>query len=312
MARSNETPTETTESKFRIQGDDIAVIGHVDGFLFLDRYDRVSASNDMILCNPSIGKWLTIPPSPFSHLGRTRLQFGYDPMTNDYKVVSIVCVKDDSRDPEPEEQVKVEVYSLRTDSWRTIGFDTISHGWVLMDHVYVNGALHWLASLGEHNDISHITSFDLGTELFSYKELPDLGIHNNDDYDPTYDEVNPMLVLFHGSLAVFHATPIDIAVWVMRESGWTKACTVQCVSDLQCVSNLYSYLYDEGCLIFSIIFSEESNELVVAGYYGMVSYNIKTQQFKYRDPDVTYAGKYVDSLLWIDTLLPLEHQVPEI
>ena len=288
------TPLATTEFEFRIhQGDYCGVVGYVHGLLFLHR--RKSGLEDLILCNPSMRKGLIVPPSPSSHLGPSRLGFGYDPISNDYKVVSIVYI-----DYEYEASFRnvFEVYSLRTESWRSIGFDLIlmCNGCFLHNYVYANGALHWIVCLDEdfrgpeNYFVSHLISFDLGTELFSYKKLPEFDI-----CDGAINVVK-LLVVFHGSVAVFFITACHISVWVMREGNWINEWTIGSGPIL------YNYLSNEMDSISSAIFSDERSELLVAGSNGMVSYDIETRQFKFRDPSVIHVDMYMDSLLWRESL----------
>jgi len=115
-----------------------------------------------------------------------------------------------------------------------------------------------MVSLGKHHPDSHIVSFDLDTDLFFYRELRDFGMDDNsliDDIDP--DVGMRLLVLFHGSPAVFCITACDIAVWVMRENAWTKECRVGSPPELS------YYLLEKALRIWYVIFSEKSNELLL-------------------------------------------------
>lgn len=89
--------------------------------------------------------------------------FGYDPKSNDYKVVRILTF---IADPEEVASVKLEMYTLSTDSWRGLSFmdpfeagirHLLSFGW----HVAIFVVIMFL-----------ILSFDMRDEVFGKISVP--------------------------------------------------------------------------------------------------------------------------------------------
>ncbi|XP_071697516.1 F-box/kelch-repeat protein At3g23880-like [Rutidosis leptorrhynchoides] len=147
--------------------------------------------------------------------------FGYDTLTDDYKVVGIPCVY-----PGVECDTKVKIYSLRTGNWKEVG--DFPHKSLLNDDgKFSNGALHWAVWRYFGSSYSWtIVSVDLGNE--SYGEVP----------QPVYDEGKKDLSL--GVLGenlsvvcVYRGKCAD--VWVMKVYGeqdsWTKLVSVPYMTD---------------------------------------------------------------------------------
>lgn len=295
-----DTSTKKLEFTISIDGGD-DVVGYVNGLLWLHRFN--SAIKDMLLCNPSIRKCLLIPTSPASHLGRTDVGFGYDPLSDDYKAVVIVHIGSDEYNFDFLSCTLVEVYSLKMGSWRSIGIDLVSGEWHLGKSVYANGAVHWMAGRyrGENflgsklHDFSHVISFDLGTEVFSYRDLP------KTDVDEAYGCPLKLPLSIHGSLAVLYLSWGYICAWVMEEKGWTQEYMIE--SSSMFYDYLSNWNYNIAERINNAVFCEKSSELVIAAdKEGIISYNIKTMAYKIRHCCVTYIGKYVENLLWKELL----------
>lgn len=92
------------------------------------------------LWNPFISKFKALPPYCPNNVG---LSFGYLAKIDDYKV--IVFVYDHRRKPLPC-FIRVHVYSLSTNSWKTIRNDNFStFSFLFLPYsIVVNGAPYWL------------------------------------------------------------------------------------------------------------------------------------------------------------------------
>lgn len=270
VRRWNDNKAKTKEFEIPVfLGESSHVVGSVNGLLLIKRLPTLDLGIgiDLILWIPSIRKSLKIPLPPLPNLGFTDWGFGYDPVTDDYEVVAIVFDKEQST-------TFVEVYNLKTGSWRSIGVNIIAGDWYLGSSVYANGVVHWIA--GDYDDddhimpdsywLSHIISFDLGTESFSYIELPDV-------HEPGVLGRVKIPSVLDGLLAVFCFTSRYIFVWVMRENGWTKECTIETLTCL-----FFNDLCNEADHINHAIFIKESNELLISlPYTGLISYNTLTE-----------------------------------
>uniref|UniRef100_A0A2N9H529 F-box domain-containing protein n=1 Tax=Fagus sylvatica TaxID=28930 RepID=A0A2N9H529_FAGSY len=196
------------------------LIGYVNGLFCLYKQGR------FIVWNPSIKKSITFPKPSIAVYGRVtfRIAFGFDPRSNDYKVVRIAIPFEEEKPP------LVEVYSLNEGSWRITSAGTsltkgISfNGW-LQPAASLNGAVHFAATDMDNANSSFVLSFDLGDEVFRIISVPN-GI---------FGDVVQTLV-HRGSLSLLcnhnneFRTNKFCSVWVMKEYGvvdsWTKQFTV--------------------------------------------------------------------------------------
>ncbi|KAJ9553774.1 hypothetical protein OSB04_017819 [Centaurea solstitialis] len=172
--------------------------------------------------NPSLSNVLTLPPCQLPYwcinFNVLHFRFGYDPKTDDYKLVKLMRgVKD---------WLQVEVYSLRKDSWGLITQSFPSHVTEIFneDGVYVDGCdgrLHWLGSVGEGRKLQTIVAFDLGMESFSEISLPK---SVKDHKESCWHSLGVLA----GKLCVRSSSnkPFECEVWVMNEYGvaesWVK------------------------------------------------------------------------------------------
>ncbi|KAI9127030.1 hypothetical protein K1719_001589 [Acacia pycnantha] len=158
--------------------------------------------------------------------------FGFNPTVNDYKIVRIhqfYFMNNSQINSDNIWVCGVEVYSLRTGSWKVLEFDVIKSVRFQSKPVTVNGTIFWLGLECEDEDHHHvmIVSFDLSREVFKLTPLPSLT-------SSTHTYAN-MLGVYESKLAMLHCykshiydTFIDI--WVLEErSGaygkiwyWTK------------------------------------------------------------------------------------------
>uniref|UniRef100_A0A5B6YXE8 F-box domain-containing protein n=1 Tax=Davidia involucrata TaxID=16924 RepID=A0A5B6YXE8_DAVIN len=269
-----ECPFGTVNEYFRI-------VGSCNGLICLsDDYD--SCTDTIVIWNPSIRKSVFLPKPGFTFVphGACLLGFGFDPLSNDYKVVRIVYQPENYNFKVPP---KVELYTLSTGTWRSIcaaappyvvyNFFSLS--------AFMNGAVHWVAS-SVH---SLIVAFDLGAEVFREIMMPDSAAHT--------DVLKLCVSVLGTSLALVQYEKIwqsDYCwVWVMKEYGvvesWTKLLTIDMREGIRQV----------------VGFRKNSEVLLSARVKGMISYDPKIQQIKYLGIHGSnrsfYADPYVESLV---------------
>lgn len=191
---------------------DLQIKGSCRGFILL----HCSLTLSLYLWNPSTGFHKKIPLPPFaSHLDDGIdyfYGFWYDPLTDDYLVVSM------SVHPS-----HLEIFSLRANTWKEeIHFTQFSCVGVSefepKPGLFFNGAIHWFAfHLGLRLDV--IISFDLIKRKLFYIHFPDE--FNREPHDCG-------LWVF-GEFFSFWAMDYDndtVEIWVMKEykvhSSWTK------------------------------------------------------------------------------------------
>nr|TKS13950.1 hypothetical protein D5086_0000048270 [Populus alba] len=138
--------------------------------------------------------------------------FGFDPVTNDYKVVVIRESYTREYYLEMFSSSLVIVYTLRTDSWRCWG--SLDQGYTLADnfcYTNVDGVSYWRASHGVHRNV--ILSFNMATEAFQEIQEP--------DYDKP---AHSTLILYHDSIAFSTVHDIEkfLDIWVLNEGCWIR------------------------------------------------------------------------------------------
>ncbi|CAL5445159.1 unnamed protein product [Camellia sinensis] len=145
-------------------------IGSVKGLFCLHEQDRY------FLWNPSIRKSMAMP-KPTVKTSMHSHGFGFDPRTNDYKLVRIVDFYP-TKLPNQKPTTLIEVYSLNAGSWKTssTGRNSYPDG-ITIDYsgrfaAYLEGAVHFAAKMKKSND-PLILSFDLCDEVFQTMMLPD-------------------------------------------------------------------------------------------------------------------------------------------
>ncbi|XP_059652197.1 F-box protein At3g07870-like [Cornus florida] len=204
----------------------LRVIGCCNGVLCLSD-DLITYMDKLYLWNPSIQKTMTLPPlrvtyqshGPFMH----SIGFGFDSLTDDYKVVRIVYLHGPDGFEAPPE---VDIFSVSTGTWRNISH--LGLPYTILERAsqaYVNGAAHWIAYDTERrsNFFYLIVSFHMGDKVFGEIMVPDsmedanwmLGVH--------IAKVQESLSLIHIQLIGIQVT---CCIWVMKEYGisesWTK------------------------------------------------------------------------------------------
>ncbi|KAL2455755.1 F-box protein CPR30 [Forsythia ovata] len=190
---------------------EIHLVGSCNGVLcFVDSAHRI------VLWNLATRKYfeiqyLRIEPPKFANLYYlVNYGFGYDCVTDDYKVIRLIITFNSES-----ECYLVELYSLKSDSWTRFE-DLVGHTRRDNHGILVSGALHWIRDDNE----SPIVAFDLTNEEFNTVPCPDLsGRHCWKN-----------LGIVHGCLCFFCDDPLLHAeLWVMKDHGikesWTKVFT---------------------------------------------------------------------------------------
>ncbi|GKB34039.1 putative F-box protein [Tanacetum coccineum] len=134
------------------------IVGSCNGIICL--YKNIGSS--FTLWNPSIRRKLTIPSHPSGDF-TLAYGFGFDPLADDYKIVSISF-----------EGVQTSfLYSMKANVWSHIGPPSTSFYTVKSFACFVNGILHWVVK-SESSDTGHsyILTFDLSTHVFGMISLP--------------------------------------------------------------------------------------------------------------------------------------------
>ncbi|XP_074269135.1 F-box protein CPR1-like [Silene latifolia] len=204
------------------------VVGSCNGVICLSNAPcKCHYSNNIFLWNPSIRKSILLPrANNVSTDVWIGLGFGFDSLTNDFKVVRLVYYKCpvtlNFKGPGI-----VEVYSLRSNSWRVV--ESFMPKYQIHElgfsQCFVRGALHWVGWSGSGKGV--IVVFSVENELFGEIKMP-LCSENGDSEHGVLMKVGKC----GDKLALIRTiSGSNIwSVWVMREYGkvesWTATCNL--------------------------------------------------------------------------------------
>ncbi|KAG2710233.1 hypothetical protein I3760_04G017400 [Carya illinoinensis] len=187
--------------------------------LYNDRFD-----GNIIFWNPAMREFKVLPARPIccppqADYDVQGLGFGYDPKADDYKLVRTVYIWEVHGPLYP---LLIEVYSLRTDSWRKIDpvLKVYPSRWgrpgSFCSELYLQGAYHWLLC-------KSILAFDMSEEVFRLMPLPDLGSLWDVKIEKSIAVLNDSIALI---IRLVEGTEKSFDIWVMCEYGvqesWTK------------------------------------------------------------------------------------------
>ncbi|KAL4581731.1 hypothetical protein LXL04_006258 [Taraxacum kok-saghyz] len=169
------------------------IVGSCDGIVCLYDY----GDNSIILWNPSIRRTVILPDCPRRCYSEVEVAFGYDPIADDYKVVSLPIVNV-NRDGGS------YVYAMKTDACFLIDSPMPDFRKVKTKACFVSGALHWLAQRYKKSNW-YILTFDLSTHVFSSVVSP----HITRTVVP---------ISLRGCLAIIIN---ESSIWVRRDDSWS-------------------------------------------------------------------------------------------
>ncbi|XP_059654410.1 F-box protein CPR1-like [Cornus florida] len=172
------------------------------------------------LWNPATREFRSLPELSPNFLpdmvsGQETYGFGFDPITNDYKVVWIWNTWDPCK--EINSPYEAAVYTLSTDSWRYL--DHVALPYPIIDtplsNTCINRVYHWFAMDNDRHAL--ILSFDMGNELFH--EISHITRYSK----------HAVLAAYNNSLALINYDSFStVDIWAMMEEGcWTKQSTLQ-------------------------------------------------------------------------------------
>ena len=258
----------------------------INGIICFKYYVEHNKIRDFALWNPAIREFKVLPSLPIHFPSNVDYEdvgsaFGYDSISNDFKVITILSYWNDpgytvtyNWDPKVIMHTQVEVYTLSTNSWRQVDCDTVSHinFPARFREIYLNGVYHWSGmapGIAKYYDV--IVSFDMRNEAFGILSMPNLG----NILDPAY--VWEALAVLGNCVALvvfdFRLTDKIFHIWVMREYGikesWTKQYVIGPFSG---ITKIYGSELQILLLGDKILMVEDNGEVVL--------YNLSAQKIK--------------------------------
>ncbi|KAA8517957.1 hypothetical protein F0562_015431 [Nyssa sinensis] len=171
----------------------------------------------IFLWNPALRQLRSLPKPQIRPLDVIVVfGFGYDPVTDDKKLVRFVC------DESLGFHLRAEVFTLSTDCWRELEVDMLSLVPLCRSTAFANGFIYWIG-VDRLNGHKRILSFDEGAELFRETALP--------VSDPSSSAMH--LTVSRDSLALFvYSIEQELSrcfdIWVMNgvSNSWSKQFTI--------------------------------------------------------------------------------------
>ncbi|XP_004305717.1 PREDICTED: putative F-box protein At1g32420 [Fragaria vesca subsp. vesca] len=172
--------------------------------------EGLSCRSPIIIWNPSINKFKTLPSSTNNKFRYMSLQFGYHPGDNDYKVVRMIWFNKDV--------FAVEVYSLSSNSWKI--FEEIppwlKYNFKHHEGTFINGVAYRIL---EKHYMYTLMSFDSVTEEFEEFILPESIINSHNLHLHSFEE-KPCL-MSHWYCSDEEDWDRD-EFWVLEDKRWKR------------------------------------------------------------------------------------------
>uniref|UniRef100_A0A803LLA9 F-box domain-containing protein n=1 Tax=Chenopodium quinoa TaxID=63459 RepID=A0A803LLA9_CHEQI len=226
------------------------IVGSCNGLICLCK------DQNLALWNPYTGKHEKIHcpdfhfEHAFNHFRYFIHGFGYDPTSDDYKIVSML--HQHNRLKGGTVHTEVQVYSLKAKSWKQIHHFSY-FVCCLCYGVYASGALYWVArqSPDLYSNSNLLIAFDLGVEKCREVAQP--------NYVDTNFHMN--IGLLGGNLCFLcHYPKESFDLWVMDDyytESWTKLVSISQPNVIRCFDYLKPLTYSEDG---SQILFEQDNE----------------------------------------------------
>ncbi|KAF7819849.1 F-box/kelch-repeat protein [Senna tora] len=203
-----------------------AGIGHCNGILCLS-FEHRPRSKEVILYNPATREFKRVPDSVMRLQSSYALAvgMGYDPKTDDFKVVRIWSV-----DTGVYTTNRVEEYALSTDSWTRL-YNTNARDFLFGDDcfaLFFKGTYYWWASKHRDKSSSVILGMDIGDEVFNVVSVPD----KVDISKPN----GRSLAVWRESVCLICCSCTCVDIWVMMMEdgfGWWKMQSIRVLEEVK-------------------------------------------------------------------------------
>ncbi|XP_059448871.1 F-box/kelch-repeat protein At3g06240-like [Corylus avellana] len=191
----------------------------------------------LTLWNPAVRMNLTLP-TPCNGVrvpvrGYSVHGFGFDPNTDDYKVLRIMYEYDDIFSP------RVKLFKLSTGAWETVRFlDDFHYLIATWDfQAFVNGASHWLGRHSSKKELV-VVLFHMFDEEFRVMKLPDVLATR---YVTSSLEVSGGLLslMCYGDVRPGNES---CCIWLMKDYGVIESWTKQYILDLRDCGGLACFM----------------------------------------------------------------------
>ncbi|XP_058187821.1 putative F-box protein At3g24700 [Rhododendron vialii] len=295
----NETPIEDIDvSSLGLDIPGLELLGPCNGVVCLTESGYYST---IVLCNPSMREFRVLPQPSYKKGYVANLGFGFDPSTNDYKVVKFGYYNPHILTDENDETM--EIYELSTDSWREGRVNSqIQFGlhFVCLSFASCKGDFYWYMFCPDGDDA--IIVFWMTDEVFDAKPLPEVCLFD-DSIGSELFVLNDSLALVlypsewtePSSFSVWHC-PMEkcFDIWVMEEQGvevsWTKKFAIGPLQWLE----------------YPLGFRRNGEFLLVSDGVQMMSYNPDTRRIKEYQVYGHSPSRCLQVLLYTESLVSVK------
>ncbi|PHT45206.1 hypothetical protein CQW23_14364 [Capsicum baccatum] len=223
----------------------------------IDTSDQRTHAPHLLLWNPSTRESILLP-SRENALSDLVFGLGYDATSDDYKILAADVNGEDSL-----KEVSVEIFPLKTGSWRKIGkYPTGMHR--VSDHLnygmysltFIHGAFHWVGRSAYHT----IISFNISNEV--YGEIPLLeqmySMHTyalgHVVYPHNYGVSVLRGMLCYYIMPKYYGWASTFKLWAMKDYGvkesWIQLHEIRDIEGLISVAPQYMFVDDDVLLRF--------------------------------------------------------------
>nr|BAD08683.1 S haplotype-specific F-box protein 1 [Prunus avium] len=234
--------------------------------------------------NPSVRKLRTTPISTNINMkfSLVSLQFGFHPVVNDYKAVRMMRTNKGA--------LAVEVYSLRTDSWKMIQAipPWLKCTWQHHKGTFSNGVAYHIIEKGH---IISIMSFNSGSEEFEEFIAPDAVCSSWRSCIEVYKEQ----ICCFLTLSCEEEGMEKFDLWVLQEKRWKQLCPFIYSSDY-CYRTI-GISIDNELLTARIGFDKGVADLCLCNYETnqLLETGIKLAIMRYGEIEFLFAITYIES-----------------
>ncbi|GER48384.1 F-box and associated interaction domains-containing protein [Striga asiatica] len=250
--------------------------------------NKVQPNIPFMLWNPTIRRHVCLPEITLTKPNYSYTEFGYDPTTDDYKIVVLTAGI-------PE----FNVYSLNSNAWRR-GF--LDHRIRLFSSTgaFAGGKMHWLVFKDFQNNTDYwLYSFDVATEVFAEVALPPKDRADTFIYPHVVTVLGDSLVVGQALKSKHVMFGMTWTIWEqIGAGGWKKLYRVEDpMAAFVCVLKNEEWVMDKiyfGC-----------------SDHGLAAYEPKASEFKLLEPlssfpqqrkfgDVASLNDHQQSLVLLD------------
>lgn len=226
----NETPIEDIAiSSTGLVIEAIQILGPCNGVVYLASFS--STASTIVLCNPSMKEFRLLPQPSYKSYHASVLGFGFDHITNNYKVVRFGMMNINSGVTAIDK--KVEIYDLSTDSWRDVDAESpVKSGFYCSGHLSIswNGDFFWYANCYGHNGGAAIVAFSMTNEVFKEMPVPEICMLDRHIYKKLFLLKDSLALAINQERGSQNRAELCFDIWVMNgedvEVWWTRKFTI--------------------------------------------------------------------------------------